>query len=131
MKRALVIEDQKPVRDSLGELLELAGLEVRLIGDGQAALDELLATPYDVITLDLNMPSLDGVSLIESLSAQEGPNKDTPVIVVSAYLSSAVEENLRGFNIEHFLSKPVIAEDLLGPVKQMLGISSTQEEGEK
>ena len=131
MKRALVIEDQKPVRDSLGELLELAGLEVRLIGDGQAALDELLAKPYDVITLDLNMPSLDGVSLMESLSAQEGPNKDTPVIVVSAYLSSAVEENLRGFNIEHFLSKPVIAEDLLGPVKQMLGISSTQAEGEK
>ena len=38
-----------------------------------------------------------GVSLMESLSAQEGPNKDTPVIVVSAYLSSAVEENLRGF----------------------------------
>ncbi len=121
MKRALVIEDQKPVRDSIGELLEVAGCEARLIGDGQAALEELLTTPYDLITLDLNMPSLDGVSVVEAIASQEGPNSKTPIIVISAYLSPTVTESLRPFGIVHFLSKPFAAEELLGPVQELLG----------
>ena len=121
MKRVLVIEDQKPVRESIGELLEIAGCEARLIGDGQAALEELLAGPYDLITIDLNMPSLDGVSIVEVLTSQEGPNRETPVIVISAYLSPATVEDLRQLGIEHFLSKPFEAEDLLGPARKLLG----------
>jgi CheY-like chemotaxis protein len=114
MKRALVIEDQKPVRESVGELLEVAGCEVRLIGDGQAALEELMGSPYDLITLDLNMPSMDGVSLAETITSQDGPNADTPIIVISAYLSPTVTENLQQLNIKHFLEKPFVAEELLG-----------------
>ena len=123
MKRALVIEDLKPVRESIGELLRLAGFEVRLIGDGQAAFEELLKVPYDLITLDLNMPSLDGVSLIEAVASQEGPNNKTPVIVVSAYLSPTTEEDLRQFGIRIFLPKPFEAEDLLIPARRLLGKS--------
>ncbi len=123
MKRALVIEDQKPIRESIGELLEVAGCEARLIGDGQAALEELLATPYDLITLDLNMPSLDGVSVVETLASQESPNSSTPIIVISAYLSPTVTEDLQQFGIVHFLSKPFAAEELLNPVRELLGTS--------
>lgn len=120
MKRALVIEDQKPIRESVGELLEVAGCETRLIGDGQAALEELLGCPYDLIILDLNIPSMDGVSLAETITSQDGPNAGTPIIVISAYLSPPVTENLQQLNIKHFLEKPFVAEELLGIVKELL-----------
>ncbi len=119
MKTALVIEDQKPVREALAELLETTGWKTRRMGDGYAALEELLTTSYDLVTLDLNMPSLDGVSLVETVASQEGPNTKTPIIVVSAYLSPTVVENLKELGIHHFLEKPFVAEELLETVKRI------------
>ena len=113
MKRALIVEDQRPVRESLGELLKLAGFEVRLVGDGHAALKEARATAYDLLTVDLNMPSLDGLSLIETVVSEEGPNRQTPIIVISAYLSPETEETLRDHGVIDCLSKPFEAERLL------------------
>ena len=109
MKRALVIEDQKPVRESVGELLEDAGFQVRLIGDGQAGPRGTLGSPYDLI------------SLAKTITSQDGPNADTPIIVISSYLSPTVTENLQQLNIKHFLEKPFVAEELLGMVKELLG----------
>ena len=121
MNRALVIEDQKPVRESIGELLKVAGCSVRLIGDGQVAFEELLTTAYDLVTLDLNMPSLDGFSLIETIASQDGPNSATPVIVISAYLAPAIVNDCKQLGIKHFLSKPFEAEELLDMIRQILG----------
>ena len=120
MKQALVIEDMKPVRESLGEILQYAGCETRLISDGQVALKELFENNYDLITLDLNMPSMDGVSMAEAVTTQEGPNAATPFVVVSAYLSDDVVEDLKGFGIEHFLEKPFSADELLNLAKNIL-----------
>ncbi len=109
MKRALVIEDQKLVRESIGELLQVIGCEVRLIGDGQAALNDLLESRYDLITVDLNMPSLDGVSVVEAIASQDNPNRETPMIVISAYLSPTVTEDLKQFGpkLIDFFIQPV------------------------
>ena len=113
MKRALIVEDQRPVRESLGELRKIAGFEVRLVGDGHAALDDAMTNTYDLLTVDLNMPSLDGLSLIETIVSEEGPNRQTPIIVISAYLSAETEETLREHGVIDCLSKPFEAERLL------------------
>lgn len=120
MNHVLVIEDQKPVRDAIGDILETIGCQVRLVGDGQAALEALLKTPFQLITLDLNMPSLDGVSLLETLAAQDNPNLQTPIIIISAYLSPNTTETLQQFGVTHFLSKPFEAGDLLKIVQPIL-----------
>ncbi len=120
MRRALIIEDQRPVRESLGELLKLAKFEVRLIGDGHAALEEAMETPYDLLTVDLNLPSLDGLSLIESVVSTEGPNRQTPIIVISAYLSQDTEDILREHGVIDCLSKPFEAERLLDLAKNVV-----------
>ena len=122
MLTVLVIEDQKPVRESIGEILELIDCTPQLVGDGQVALDILLQTKFDLITLDLNMPSLDGLSLAESLASQENPNHDTPIIVVSAYLSDNALSSLQQLGIEHWLPKPFEAENLLKIVRSTLNI---------
>ena len=120
MKRALIVEDQRPVRESLGELLKLADFEVRLMGDGHAALEEALSNRYDLLTVDLNMPSLDGLSLIESVTTTDGPNKATPIVVISAYLSKDTEDTLRSHGVIECLSKPFEAERLLDLVKDVI-----------
>ena len=120
MKHALIIEDQRPVRESLGELLKLSGFKVKLIGDGHAALEEAQATNYDLLTVDLNMPSLDGLSLIESLVSTKGLNQKTPIVVISAYLSSETEDTLQELGVIGCLSKPFEAELLLELVKNAL-----------
>lgn len=120
--KIIVIEDQKPVRDSISEILALIGCDTHLVGDGQAALDVLLETKFDLITLDLNMPSLDGLSLAEILSGQDNPNHDTPIIVISAYLSNNTLDSLKQLGIKHWLPKPFEAEELLTFVRQTLNI---------
>ncbi|MGA1195841.1 MAG: response regulator [Candidatus Latescibacterota bacterium] len=120
--KVIVIEDQKPVRDSIGDILELLDLQTHLVGDGQAALETLLETQFDLITLDLNMPSLDGLSLAEALTAQATPNHNTPIIVISAYLSTATLGSLQQLGIKHWLPKPFGAEELLDIVRKTLNI---------
>ena len=122
MPNVLVIEDQKPVRDSIGKILEFIDCKCRLVGDGQVALNILLKDKFDLVTLDLNMPSLDGLSLTESLSIQENPNTETPIIVISAYLSNNARSNLQQLGIEHSLPKPFEAQDLLKLVRSILDI---------
>ena len=122
MPNVIVIEDQKPVRDAIGEILGLIDCKAHLVGDGQAALETLLETPYDLITLDLNMPSLDGLSLAEALSEQENPNHDTPIIVISAYLSNTTLDSLKQLGIQSWLPKPFEADELLTLVRQTLNL---------
>jgi DNA-binding response OmpR family regulator len=118
VKTALVIEDQRPVRDSIGDLLRLSGFDVRLVGDGHAASQALASRRYDVITLDLHLPSLDGVSLAEALM-EEGPNRGTPVVVISAYLDDDTVSALKACGIEHFFSKPFDAKELVGTIQAL------------
>ena len=122
--KVIVIEDQKPVRESIGEILGLLGCQTHLVGDGQAALETLLETSFDLITLDLNMPSLDGLSLAEALTAQENPNHNTPIIVISAYLSTATLGSLQQLGIKYWLPKPFEADELLEIVKKTLNIKA-------
>ncbi|MDA0711591.1 MAG: response regulator [bacterium] len=122
MPNILVIEDQKPVRDSISEILALIGCQTTLIGDGQVALEALTDRRFDLITLDLNTPSLDGLSLAEALSSAENLNHETPVIVISAYLSNSTLGSLQQLGIKHWLPKPFGAEELLDLVRKSLEI---------
>ena len=82
-------------------------------------MEEALAHPYDLLTVDLNMPSLDGLSLIETVVSEEGPNRQTPIVVISAYLSPETEETLREQGVIDCLSKPFEAERLLDLAKDV------------
>ena len=63
------------------------------------------------------MPSLDGLSLIESLVSYDVPNRQTPIVVISAYLSPETEDTLREHGVIDCLSKPFEAERFLDLVK--------------
>ena len=118
-KRVLVIEDQRPVREAIGEVLESEGYEVHTVRDGLVASEAVRSESYDLITLDLNMPSLDGMSVAEAI--RDSPlNARTPVVVVSAYLSDQAMDELRGKGITRFLNKPFFPDGLIAEVKGAL-----------
>ncbi len=125
-QKVLVIEDQKPVREAIGEVLEVEGYDVRAIRDGFVAAEAVRKETFDLITLDLNMPSLDGMSIADAI--RESPlNAKTPVIVVSAYLSEGVVSELKGKEISNFLGKPFFPDELIAEAKKVLTLESNEE----
>ena len=110
----LVVDDEADVRASMSEVLRTSGFSVDEAEDGQVALDMLRRSRYGMVLLDIRMPRLDGVSLIESL--EELP----PVVVHSAYSLSIEERQRLGVKVLMYLHKPVSPPQLLSVVRGIL-----------
>jgi two-component system, LytTR family, response regulator len=89
--RVLAVDDEPLTRMTLAEILsrrsDVQGFEV--VEDAYRALERLRQGPYDVLLLDIHMPGLSGLELIESLSRQTGPMPS--VVFITAYQEHAVE----------------------------------------
>ena len=79
-RRVLVVDDSPIVRDLLSELLSSVGLNVRVAGDGAAALQSLAESPVDLIVCDVEMPVMDGFELLRRL--RERADR-VPVVMVT------------------------------------------------
>lgn len=102
-KRILVIEDEAQFRAILQEVLAQAGHEVIITPYIASAIAEALSGEFDLITLDLKMPGMDGVEIAQLLNRQ---NVTTPVLIISGYLDKSVKKKLKDTGICHFLDKP-------------------------
>jgi HD-like signal output (HDOD) protein/CheY-like chemotaxis protein len=110
MKRILFVDDEQNVLDGLRSLLrkQRKQWEMSFVNGGEAALDELLASPYDVIVSDMRMPGMDGATLLRKVQ-QDYPH------IVRIVLSGQTEQEIsrRMVHIAHqFLSKPCDGREL-------------------
>jgi two-component system KDP operon response regulator KdpE len=80
MTRVLVVEDEPGLRKALGINLRARDYEVSLAEDGRSALDAASSKPPDVVILDLGLPDMDGIEVIEGLRGWT----EVPIIVLSA-----------------------------------------------
>src|SRR5262245_3988572 len=106
MASILIVEDDSAIRATFARALQAIG-DVEQASDGTAALQILEARRFDVILLDLHMPGVDGFGILQALSSRPGPNRDTPIYVVTA--DSSDQSRLRALR-QHavfFLTKPV------------------------
>lgn len=87
-KRVLIVEDEKPLAHALELKLEREGFEVSLARNGQEALDALSKGTFDVMLLDLMMPTLDGFQVLQQLQSKE----NRPVVFVLSNLSQHEDE---------------------------------------
>ena len=103
--RVLVVDDDRLNRQLLTRSLEQAGHVVRTADNGREALDLLRDDPPDVVLLDIVMPELDGVSVLEQMKADAGLNH-VPVIMISAV--DELESVVRCIEMgaEDYLPKP-------------------------
>jgi len=112
----LVIEDDPAIGNMLSTLLSVEGYRPILIVDGQAGLNAARALRPALITLDLSLPSLDGVQVLERLD--EGTEHRTPVIIVSAYTDRLTPAHRS--RVSAILTKPFEIDTLLSCISAAL-----------
>lgn len=113
----LVVDDDSDVLASLERGLRLSGFEVATAVDGAEALRSATENRPDAIVLDINMPVLDGVSVVTALRAMDN---DVPVCVLSA--RSSVDDRVAGLEAgaDDYLVKPFVLAELVARVKALL-----------
>lgn len=103
MASILIIDDEKAIRKTLGEILSYEGYKIDEAVDGEDGLKKFGATTYDVVLCDIKMPKMDGIEFLEK--AKE-INSDVPIIVISGHgnIETAVEAVKKG--AFDYISKP-------------------------
>jgi CheY-like chemotaxis protein len=111
----LVVDDEADVRRSMCEVLQVSGFTVVEAEDGAVAYGLLRENRYGMVLLDIRMPKIDGVTLLEAL--EDLP----PVVVHSAFSLSADDRQRLGVKVVQYLHKPVSPQLLLSAVQGVLG----------
>jgi two-component system alkaline phosphatase synthesis response regulator PhoP len=116
-ERVLIVEDEPGLQQSLTDCLVAQGYRVEPIGDGAAALESATKTPFDLILLDVMLPSMNGFDVCRSLR-QRGV--DTPILMLTA--RSAVRDRVEGLRegADDYVSKPFEMEELLARIQALL-----------
>src|SRR5713226_9709927 len=123
--RVLVVDDETAIREAIRMTLEYESYRVDEARNGQDGIDKAIKTPYDAILLDIKMPVLDGIEVLENLKEQHVP---APVIMVSGHadIATAVECTKRG--AFDFLEKPLNRDKLLLSVRNAVRQQKLQDE---
>lgn len=120
--RILIVDDVPAMRHFLRLILaEFRLAEVDQAGDGARAVQLLRQHRYDLVLLDLNMPLLDGFKVLAILRQSDPPERPTPVIIVTTFHGPETDERAHGLGVEHVLSKPVQASELLTAIRSIVG----------
>ena len=110
--RALVAEDNLGNRKVIEIHLSKIGCEVDLAASGEEALELLKEREYDIVTLDLKMPGLDGFETAKAIREMGGSYADIPLVALSAYLSDEIVERCKKSGFTEFLDKPISLEEV-------------------
>lgn len=120
--RILVVEDDKKIASFIVKGLKESGYAVDHAADGEEGVGLALTEPYDLVVVDIMLPKLDGLSLIEEMRHQQ---LNTPVIILSA--KRTVDDRVRGLQTggDDYLTKPFAFSELLARVQALIRRAST------
>jgi DNA-binding response OmpR family regulator len=112
----LVVEDDADIAGVLRRSLDKEGYDVRIAGDGEAALEESTVFEPDAVVLDLGLPKLDGVEVCRRLR-QDG---DVPILMLTA--RDALESRVEGLDsgADDYLVKPFERDELLARLRALM-----------
>lgn len=122
----LLVEDEVHLHETLKLNLELEGYEISSSMDGTNALHQILHSHFDLIILDIMLPSLDGFSIIETIRLN---HIETPVLILSAKNTSANRVQGLKLGADDYLIKPFNLEELLLRVSKLIQKSITISSG--
>ncbi len=119
--RILIVEDDKKIASFIKKGLKESGFVVDCAYNGEEGLDMALVEPYDAAIIDIMLPKMDGLSVIEELRNQE---ITIPVLILSAKRS--VDDRVRGLQTggDDYLTKPFAFSELLARIMALIRRSS-------
>lgn len=127
--RILLVEDDRPLAEALLSLLAGAGYAVDCVGDGEAAEAVVRAERFELVILDLNLPRMDGLSVLRAMRARRD---GAAVMILTA--RGAPEERVRGLDLgaDDYMVKPFDVAEFEARVRSLLrrraGLSSARVE---
>lgn len=112
----LIIEDEVELCTTIARGLQISGYEVDACHDGEEALELCLAEKYDLILLDLNLPGIGGMEVLQGLREE---NSETPVLILSA--RGQITDKVEGLDMgaNDYLTKPFHFEELEARVRSL------------
>lgn len=117
MALVLIVDDSKTSRAYCRAILGSAGHDVMEASDGEQALDKMADRPPDCVVLDLFMPGLSGLEVMEVLGGRSEP---TPIVVLTSSLDETDRQRCMRLGARAFVNKPVSCEELTRAVRDAL-----------
>ncbi|MFH0946058.1 MAG: response regulator transcription factor [Planctomycetota bacterium] len=123
----LVVEDYVPLRTAVVKALREESYAVDEVGDGVQGLSRIFTEDHDVVILDLNLPGLDGLSLLERVRREK---RSCHVLITTA--RDGVEDRVRGLDLgaDDYLVKPFAMAELLARVRALVRRAYSRKETE-
>ncbi|MFN7959338.1 MAG: response regulator [Holophagaceae bacterium] len=115
----LTVDDSSTMRQMITFTLKGAGFEVLEAGDGVEALEVAAGKKLDLIITDVNMPRMDGITLVQRLRAQPG-FKFTPILVLTTESDASMKMKGKEAGATGWIVKPFSPEKLLDVVNKVL-----------
>jgi two-component system cell cycle response regulator DivK len=118
-QKILVVEDNELNLKLFCDLLRAHGFETEPVRDGREALDRARAFSPDLVVMDIQMPHVSGLELIEKMKADR-ELRPTPIMAVTAYAAKGDEERIRDAGAEGYVSKPISVIRFVEAVQNLL-----------
>lgn len=118
-KRIMVVEDNDLNRKLFCDVLKSQGFTVEPVGDGLEALDKARAFVPNLMIMDIQLPNISGLELIEGAKA-DPLLRAIPVLAVTAYAGKGDEDRIREAGADGYLAKPVSIGPFMAAVKRLL-----------
>jgi two-component system chemotaxis response regulator CheY len=120
--RILVVDDSSLIRLYYRDILEKAGFEVEQAINGIEAMEKVLAAPFDLVIVDVNMPRMDGFSFVRTLRGSAAACASVPALVVTTEAGVQDRADARAAGANFYLVKPVSEAGLLKHVAVLTGV---------
>jgi two-component system cell cycle response regulator DivK len=118
-KRILVVEDNDLNRKLFCDVLKSQGYAVEPVADGRDALDRARSFVPNLVIMDIQLPNVSGLDLIEAAKADR-LLRTIPVLAVTAYAGKGDEERIRDAGADAYLAKPVSIGPFMAAVKALI-----------
>lgn len=128
--RVLLAEDTAVGRKVVAQILTEAGYQVTAVADGQAVLDLLSGSSFDLVVMDCMMPEMDGFEACRKIRAgvAGAENASIPVVAITGLASDADRQKCLDAGMDDYVQKPVTWDSLVGKLEQLVSSRKTDAE---
>jgi signal transduction histidine kinase/CheY-like chemotaxis protein len=122
----LAVDDNAVNLLVLDQLLSSLGHQVSKAASGPEALEAMAREPFDLVLLDIQMPGMTGIEVLDRLRAAEGPNRHAPVVALTADVTSGGRERYLALGFTEHAAKPIQIQDLMEAMARAIAAAASR-----